>query len=137
MYEEFDFSFGQTVDDVMIYIGQHTKQWTGPANLSRALDHVTNSGFDAATGSRSAARKFVVVFLHGLSDDYTAVKSSADALKRSGVTMATVGLGYTNMTSLLELASDPALAFSVGEDINIPYKVLSAMAGSMEFDVCN
>ena len=139
VYPEFDFSQYQTQDDVVTQVVTRRSQYIGPANLTRALDHMTNTGFTGSGGTRSAARQIAVVFTQGNFDDFNSVQTSAEALKSSGVTLALVGIGTessTNLTSLLGLASDPAFAFVIGESVNISNDVLESLGSSVEFNIC-
>lgn len=68
----------------------------------------------------------------------TEMLHEADELRKDGVLLATISVPETtNMTSLLEMASDPKYVYVLVEKLGIPDNVSYSLVSSLDFDVCD
>ena len=137
--DEFSLDDYMTQQEIIIAMTSNgrTSQFQQPPNTSKALQHVQLNSFTVTQGRRSNARKVVVLFSNGHFIEKEGVKTQANLLKDGGVVLVCIGVGRdADVTSLLEIASDPTFVYVVGDDVFTNMSVLSSLAGSLEFDVC-
>ena len=138
VHVEFDFIYHLTTNDLIIAISKSLQLYSEPGNISNAIDHVTENGFTPSVGHRTDARKFVVLFTNGKTENHNDIEEKASNLKDIGVLMVTVGIGLdANATLLSRLASDPLYAYIIGDDVFTDANVLTSLIGSFEFKVCD
>jgi hypothetical protein len=102
------------------------------------LNELKQNGFSAGRGSRPDARKIIVVVTTGSTNDMKQVLTETKKLKNSGKIIVTVGAGLNaSYTNLLEISSDPALTFILGDDVHINVKVLDSLKTLLEYDECS
>lgn len=110
------------------------KQVMGPTNTTKVLEHFLTEGFSS---SRSEVRRIMVLFSNGHFGDLDLVTRVANDLKAAGVIIAAVGAGASaNMTSLLNIASDPAFVYILGDDVYTETSTINTLKSSFEFYEC-
>ena len=136
LYEEFDFDEHLTSDDVVIALSkpERLNSVKGPSNATNALLHFQNEGFSNTLVDK---RKFIVLFTNGNFHDFDNVVKVADDLKNENIFIVTVGSGHSvNMTSLLQIASDPAFVYVIGDDVHTDISAIYTLISSFEFYDC-
>ena len=109
----------------------------GHANLSMVLDYFLGEGFTESRGGRHGFRKVLILLTNGFFADSAKVSEKARALREAGVILVTISTGKdVNVTSLIDLTSDPSFTFIVGEEVFIPNSVLNVLNGIMKYEVC-
>ena len=108
------------------------------ANVSNVLEYVHTSGFTSVNGARPNSRKVVIVFSSGLVDDMALTESQSKMLKASGYLVVTVGIGLdANYSNLVDISSDPAFTFILGDDVNQEVDDLEALLSTLEYSTCS
>lgn len=136
----FDFGQYSTSSEMIIEVNKnsHRDDSVLYPNASHVLYTLKNSGFSSSTGSRTSARKIVLLISQGHFGDIDLAKQHIDDLKGNGVTVVTVGIGLSsNVTLLRDLASDPALSYNVGEEIYTNVNVLRSLYSTITFRHCS
>ena len=113
-------------------------QKSGSTNASKAFDHMIQNGFSTSRGDRNV----VILFSSGRNSDsdFNDAKTKAEVLKSgaNSVYVVTVGAGLgSNLTNLLDIASDPAFCFLIGDDLYVNKSALQALLSTLEFDFCS
>ena len=126
------------VEELIANIVTSASQKSGSTNASKAFDHMIQNGFSTSRGDRNV----VILFSSGrYSDsDFNDAKTKAGVLKSgaNSVYVVTVGAGLgSNLTNLLDIASDPAFCFLIGDDLYINKRALQALLSTLEFDFCS
>ena len=107
-------------------------QKEGHTNARKAFDHVIQTGF---TGSN---RKIVFLFSSARFTDIDDARTKAQQLKDDGVYIATIGVGLnSNHSNLLDIASDPAFSYLIGEDVYIDNSSLQALLSTLKYEFCD
>ncbi|XP_053374160.1 uncharacterized protein LOC123531094 [Mercenaria mercenaria] len=107
------------------------------SNVSSILEYLSSDGFSVGKGTRQHSRKIVVVITPGNAEDLALAKSQSKRLKDSGHFVVTIGVGLAaNVTNLVEISSDPALTFILGDDVYQDIRNLDALQSSMEYSFC-
>uniref|UniRef100_UPI00398E6A12 uncharacterized protein col6a3 n=1 Tax=Pristiophorus japonicus TaxID=55135 RepID=UPI00398E6A12 len=117
---EFYLNTYSSEDEILSHVEGLRLRGGMPLNTGAALDYVLRNHFTRSSGSRKeeGVPQILVLITAGRSRDY--VKPSADALKRSAVTIFAVGAKNTDPVQLKEIASDPSLGLSVQEYRSLP-----------------
>lgn len=106
-------------------------------NITKALQHARMTGFLVSSGARSDTRKFVIlVTSRDFSEDIAEIKVEAENLKESGVTLVTVAIDAETADHYLDIATDPAFVYILGNEVRTPHNVLYTLVGSLDYDVC-
>ncbi|XP_060557921.1 collagen alpha-6(VI) chain-like isoform X1 [Ruditapes philippinarum] len=139
VHNVYDFTTYKSRADQIADISKKTRQTISTtANLANALNELKQNGFSAGRGSRLDARKIIVVVTTGSTNDMKQVLTETNKLRNSGKIIVTVGAGLNaNYTNLLEISSDPALTFILGDDVHINVKVLDSLKTLLEYDECS
>ncbi|XP_060557888.1 collagen alpha-6(VI) chain-like [Ruditapes philippinarum] len=134
VHNVYDFTTYKSRADQIADISKKTRQTISTtANLANALNELKQNGFSAGRGSRLDARKIIVVVTTGSTNDMKQVLTETNKLRNSGKIIVTVGAGLNaNYTNLLEISSDPALTFILGDDVHINVKVLDSLKTLLE-----
>ncbi|XP_012938709.1 uncharacterized protein LOC101849054 [Aplysia californica] len=82
-------------------------------NTDKALDLVGKGMFDTVNGGRDKAQKIVIIMTDGASNSNSLTKRAADALKKQGVTIISIGIAHANAQELGDIASGPDDVFQV------------------------
>ena len=133
------FTTHTTQPDLIADVTKSTKQsFSTTANVTNALNEIMQNGFSVSRGSRADARKVVIVVTSGNANDMQKVLTEAKRLKESGKIIVSIGSGMNaNYANLLELSSDPALTFIVGDDVHIDVTVLDYLKTLLVYDYCS
>ena len=107
-------------------------QKEGQTNASKAFDHVINAGFSGSN------RNILFLFSSARFTDIDDVRTKVQQLKAAGVYIATVGVGLgSNHSNLIDIASDPAFSYLIGEDVYIDNSSLQAILSTLKYDFCS
>ena len=125
-------------DKLIADVVNSAAQKSGSTNASKAFDHMIQNGFSTSRDDRNV----VILFSSGrYSDsDFNDAKTKAEVLKSgaNSVYVVTVGAGLgSNLTNLLDIASDPAFCFLIGDDLYVNKSALQALLSTLEFDFCS
>ena len=136
---EIEFNHFSDRPSIISKINANTKMADEPnSNVSKVLEHIYSDGFTAAKGTRAHSRKIVMLFTSGQVDDLTLIKNQSKRLKDSGYLVVTVGIGLeANYTNLVELSSDPAFTFILGDDLKLEVDNLEALLSTLEHSLCS
>jgi uncharacterized protein YegL len=108
------------------------------SNISRALEYISSDGFTAVKGARTNSRKVVMLFSSGEVDDLTLVKAQSKLLKDAGYLVVTVGIGLeANYANLIQISSDPAFTFILGDEMEQEVDNLEALLSTLEHSLCS
>ena len=126
------------VEELIANIVTSASQKSGSTNASKAFDHMIQNGFSTSRGDRNV----VILFSTGIfsDSDFNDAKTKAEDLKSgpNAVYIVTVGAGLgSNLTNLLDIASDPAFCFLIGDDLFVNKRALQALLSTLEFDFCS
>ena len=135
----YNFTTYTTRADLIADIAKTTKQpFTTTANVTNALIELNQNGFSTSRGSRAYARKVVVVVTSGNVNDMQKLLTEAKYLKDAGIIIVSIGSGLNaNYTNLLEMSSDPALTYIVGDDVHIDVTALESLKTLLVYDYCS
>ena len=135
----FNFTTHSNRVNLIADVNKKTRQESNKnVNITRALTKVNQNGFSSIRGSRSDARKILILITPGKVDDIQEAKKEAKRLKDSGVIIVTIGAGRdVSLTNLLAISSDPALTFVVGDDVHIDVNVLNSLRTTLTYDYCS
>lgn len=114
------------------------KATTFQANVSTALNEIHQKGFTTLKGSRPNARQIVILVTSGKGSETKNAKEASKRLKESGRIVVTIGAGLNiNMTNLLELSTDPAFTYVIGDDVYTDVSVLDSLRTTFVYDYCS
>ncbi|XP_053374307.1 collagen alpha-5(VI) chain-like [Mercenaria mercenaria] len=125
--------------DLIAEVSKKTKHvFSTNGDVANALGDLYQNGFSSSKGSRSEARQIVVLITSGQLGDMEQVKAEAKRLKDSGKIIITIGTGLSaNMTNLLEISSDPAFTYIIGDDVYTDFDVLDSLKTTFVYDYCS
>ncbi|XP_045169650.2 collagen alpha-5(VI) chain-like [Mercenaria mercenaria] len=125
--------------DLIAEVSKKTKHvFSTNGDVANALSDLYQNGLSSSKRSRSEARQIVVLITSGHVDDTNQVRAEAQRLKDSGNIIITIGAGLSaNMTNLLEISSDPAFTYILGDDVNINVDVLDSLKTTFVYDFCS
>ncbi|XP_060606513.1 collagen alpha-5(VI) chain-like [Ruditapes philippinarum] len=107
-------------------------------NTTNALKFLQHA-FVVANGARTNVRKIALLVTSGhfekdIIDD---LMSEAKTLKDMDVILGIVSVGMNaNISALSNIASDPAVVYVIGKELDIDYSVLYTLNTLLEYDVC-
>lgn len=130
--------FSSQIDLISTVNLKTEKATTFQANVSKALNEIHQEGFTALKGSRQNARQIVVLVTSGKGFDSEKAKEASERLKDSGIIVVTIGAGLNiNMTNLLEISTDPAFTYIIGDDVYTDVNVLDSLRTTFVYDYCS
>ncbi|KAK3609479.1 hypothetical protein CHS0354_022237 [Potamilus streckersoni] len=107
------------------------------ANLTKALQYVSQNGFTTSSGARNDTRQVIVLLTNGKNID-TDSMNKVNVLKRSGKSIVTITYGKDiARETLLNISSEPYMFFHLGEELFTDVSVLSTMKNLFEFNMCS
>jgi len=134
----FDFGEYNSSDAMISTINTNTRRRNTFVDVINVIEHVKAEGFLTNSKLRGSARK-ILIFVSSSDFDYVQlVQSEMDTLKNNNVTIITIGVGLTaNITTLRNIATDPALMYILGEELYIAPSVVRSLLSNIVYEFCS